>query len=134
MYAVCEVANEPMSQSAHTEIRHRETPHADLASRLDRLEEECPTNYGYLVRKWAEVREGLEATGQNYPSAKQVHEAIEEAESTPRTVGPALKALESLGVIGLWSESVGANRYDLTEYEQRTSDALGELIDVRAEE
>lgn len=81
----------------------------------------------------AEVREGLEATGQNYPS-KADPPAIDEPESTPRTVGPALKALESFGVIGLWSESVGANRYDLTEYEQRTSDTLGDLIEARADE
>lgn len=100
-----------------------------VAEELERLREECPTNYGYLVRQWGEVREGIEATTQNYPSAKQVHGAISDPESTPRTIGPALKALDSLDVIGLWSESVGANRYDLTEYDPVRSAALDDLLD-----
>lgn len=133
MYCYCHCTNRTMASSAGADIdpgSHR----ADLEARLERLREECPTNYGYLVRQWTGVREGIEATPQNYPSAKQVHRAIDEPEGTPQTVGPALKALESLGVIGLWSESVGANRYDLTEYEAGRSARLDELIDEHVSE
>lgn len=118
-----------MSRPAHVDENDNREAHQEVANRLARLDNECPTNYGYLARQWDVIREGIERTDQNYPSAKQIHDAIPEATSTPRTIGPALKALESLGVIGLWSESVGANRYDLTAYSQRRADALDDLLD-----
>lgn len=120
-----------MARSARIDPTQPGSARSDLAERLDHLREECPTNYGYLARQWEEIREGIEETPQNYPSAKQVHGAISDPESTPRTVGPALKALESLGAIGLWSESVGANRYDLTEYEPARAATLDELLSDR---
>lgn len=118
-----------MSRSARVDQNSRGELRQMVAERLDELREECPTNYGYLARQWTEVREGIEETEQNYPSAKQVHGAIPNSDSTPRTVGPALKALDSLGVIGLWSESVGANRYDLTAYDPRRADVLDDLLE-----
>lgn len=118
-----------MSRSARIEQNNRGEIRREVAEQLDELRKECPTNYGYLVRQWTVVREGIEETEQNYPSAKQVHGAIPDGDSTPRTVGPALKALDSLDVIGLWSESVGANRYDLTSYDPKRADVLDDLLE-----
>lgn len=120
-----------MSRSIRADQNDRGELRREVAERLEELREECPTNYGYLVRQWSVVREGIEETEQNYPSAKQIHGSIPDGDSTPRTVGPALKALDSLNVIGLWSESVGANRYDLTAYDPRRADVLDDLLDDR---
>ena len=103
-----------------------------LEAALDQLQERNPTNYGYLRQHVEEVCRGIERSDRSYPNAKQLHAELSAPDSTPRALGAALKALESLGVIGIWSDSVGSNRYDLTEYDSERVELLTELLAERA--
>ncbi|WP_101298001.1 DUF7504 family protein [Halegenticoccus soli] len=102
--------------------------------RLDGLRGDDPTNYGYLRRHWTEVRRGIEATDRNYPQARQISRELSDTELTSRTLGGALMALARLGLIGVWDDTVGPNRYDLTEYDPTAFDALGALLEDDEEE
>ncbi|MFC7136971.1 hypothetical protein [Halobaculum litoreum] len=101
-----------------------------LAERLvAHLRETDPTNFGYLRRHWTEARRGLTAVGMTYPQSKQVHAAIPDPETTPRTLGAALQALVKLGALGVWGDTVAANRYDLTGHDPARVDAVGAVLD-----
>ena len=101
-----------------------------IAPILDRLRQDDPTTFGYVRRHWAEARAGVEQCERNYPQAKQVHAAIVDPETTPRTLGMALSGLVALGVLDVWSETVGPTRYDLTAYSRARMWALGATIAV----
>jgi len=101
-----------------------------LADRLvAHLRETDPTNFGYLRRHWREARRGLAEVEMTYPQSKQVHAALPEPESTPRTLGAALGALVAVGALGVWGDTVAANRYDLTAYDPARVDAVGSALD-----
>ncbi|WP_235271496.1 hypothetical protein [Halorubrum saccharovorum] len=97
---------------------------------LDRLREADPTTFGYLRRHWTEARAGIEQCERNYPQAKQIHAALFEPETTPRTLGTALSGLVTLGVLNTWSETVGPTRYDLTAYRPVRMWAVGAALAV----
>ena len=84
--------------------------------RIDRLRRDDPTTFGYLRHHWAEAQRGIEACDRNYPQSKQVHAAISDPETTPRTLGTTLSGLVTLRALETWSETVGPTRYDLTAY------------------
>ncbi|MFB6194339.1 MAG: hypothetical protein ABEI75_04675 [Halobaculum sp.] len=88
-----------------------------------------PTNFGYLRSNWREARRGLEAVEMTYPQSKQVHDAIPDPETTPRTLGAALQALVELGGLDVWGDTVAANRYDMTAYDPERVAAVGAAID-----
>lgn len=94
------------------------------------LRERDPTNFGYLRQNWREARRGLTAVGMTYPQSKQVHAAIGDPDTTPRTLGAALQALVKLGALGVWGDTVAANRYDLTGYDPARVDAIGETVEA----
>ena len=102
-----------------------------LADRLvPYLRETDPTNFGYLRRHWREARRGLTEVDMTYPRSKQVHAALPDPESTPRTLGATLRALVTVGALGVWGDTVAANRYDLTGYDPARVDAVGEAVEA----
>jgi hypothetical protein len=105
-----------------------------VAAILDGLRRDDPTTFGYVRRHWAEARTGIERCERNYPQAKQVHAALSEPETTPRTLGMALSGLVSLGVVDTWSETVGPTRYDLTAYDPARMWAVGATLAVAGDE
>ncbi|MFC7070680.1 hypothetical protein [Halobaculum lipolyticum] len=105
-----------------------------LAERLvAHLRETDPTNFGYLRRHWVDARRGLAAVDMTYPQSKQVHAALPDTDTTPRTLGAALQALVKLGALGVWGDTVAANRYDLTGYDAARIDAVGAVLDDLAD-
>ncbi|WP_232745111.1 hypothetical protein [Halorubrum aethiopicum] len=92
---------------------------------IDRLQREDPTTFGYTRRYWAEAQRGIESCSRNYPQSKQVHAALSDPETTPRTLGATLSGLVSLGVLDTWTETVGSTRYDLTAYDPVRMAAIG---------
>lgn len=103
---------------------------AVAAQSLDYLRETDPTNFGYLRRYWREARRGLTAVEMTYPQSKQVHAALSDPETTSRTLGAALQALVKLGALGVWGDTVAANRYDLTQFDPARIDAIGAALDA----
>ncbi|EMA64255.1 hypothetical protein C469_01085 [Halorubrum lipolyticum DSM 21995] len=99
-----------------------------VAAVLERLRQDDPTTFGYVRRHWADARTGIERCERNYPQAKQVHAALSESETTPRTLGAALSGLVTLGVLDTWSETVGPTRYDLTAYRPGRLWAVGATL------
>ncbi|MGZ0748633.1 DUF7504 family protein [Haloparvum sp. AD34] len=100
---------------------------------IERLREEEPTNFGYARGHWREARAGVERCNRNYPQARQIHEAIDDPETSPRTLGAALKALVTLGVLDTWSENVASTRYDLTAYDPKRMEKVGAALDAADE-
>lgn len=96
---------------------------------ITRLRHNDPTNFGYAARHWREARQGIESCSRNYPQARQIHEAIDDPETNSRTLGATLQAFVTLDVIGTWGETVGATRYDLTEYDPEHLAAIGTALD-----
>ncbi|WP_313695611.1 hypothetical protein [Halorarum halobium] len=96
---------------------------------LEHLRRTDPTNFGYLRSHWREARTGLDSVEMCYPQAKQVHASLRDPETSPRTLGAALGALVELGALGLWGDTVAANRYDLTAYDPERVAAIGEAVE-----
>lgn len=109
-------------------VRFDDSPTA-LEAYVLHLRREDPTSYGYLRRHWREARRGIETTDRTYPQARQLHDALDDPESSPRVLGTALRALVTLGVIDVWGDTVGANRYDLTAYDPDRLATLGAILD-----
>jgi hypothetical protein len=99
---------------------------------VERLARDDPTTFGYVRRHWAEAKRGIEACDRNYPQSKQVHAALTEPETTPRTLGATLSGLVTLGALDTWSETVGPTRYDLTAYRPNRTCAIGVALEARA--
>lgn len=132
---VCRMAAETPDRNGFERIANVATDVVGVSSEdagavVDRLRRSDPTNYGYARRHWEEARQGIERCGRNYPQAKQIHERIADPETTPRTLGATLKALVEVGVIDVWSETVGPTRYDLTTYDADRLRAVGEELDA----
>jgi len=102
------------------------------AAAVERLAREDPTTFGYVRRHWAEAKRGIEACDRNYPQSKQVHAALANPETTPRTLGATLSGLVTLGALDTWSETVGPTRYDLTAYRPDRAWAIGVAIEAGA--
>ena len=120
---------------AATEIRSLFDPMEDVervdhpvAGTVDRLRRDDPTTFGYVRRHWAEAREGVERCTRNYPQSRQVHAALPDPETTPRTLGAALSGLVRLGVLDTWGETVGSTRYDLTAYDPDRMWVVGAVL------
>ncbi|CDK38343.1 hypothetical protein [Halorubrum sp. AJ67] len=99
---------------------------------VERLSREDPTTFGYVRRHWAEAKRGIEACDRNYPQSKQVHAALTDPETTPRTLGATLSGLVTLGALDTWSETVGPTRYDLTAYRPDRAWAIGAAVETGA--
>ncbi|QLG26784.1 hypothetical protein HUG10_04160 [Halorarum halophilum] len=110
-----------------------ETARAAAEVGLSYLRATDPTNFGYLRQHWREARRGLEAVEMSYPQAKQVHATLSDPRTTPRTLGAALRALVELGALGVWGDTVAANRYDLTAYDPERVATIGEAIESLAD-
>ena len=95
------------------------------ASAVERLSRDDPTTFGYVRRHWAEAKRGIEACDRNYPQSKQVHAALTDPETTPRTLGATLSGLVTLGALETWGDTVGSTRYDLTAYRPERTWAVG---------
>ncbi|MFC5277700.1 hypothetical protein ACFPM1_02785 [Halorubrum rubrum] len=98
---------------------------SEAMAAIDRLQREDPTTFGYVRRHWAEAQRGIESCSRNYPQSKQIHAALSDPETTPRTLGATLSGLVSLGVLDTWAETVGSTRYDLTAYDPVRMAAIG---------
>ncbi|TKX84759.1 hypothetical protein EXE43_17220, partial [Halorubrum sp. SS5] len=85
---------------------------------------------GYVRRHWAEARRGIEACDRNYPQSKQVHAALIDPETTPRTLGATLSGLVTLGALETWGDTVGPTRYDLTAYRPDRTRAIGAALEA----
>lgn len=96
---------------------------------VTQLRDDDPTNFGYLRSNWREARRGLEAVDMVYPQSKQIHEAIPEPDTTPRTLGAALQAFVELGALGVWGDTVAANRYDTRGYDPEMVDEIGRAVE-----
>ncbi len=102
----------------------------DVGGAVERLRRSDPTNFGYARRHWREARRGIERCERNYPKAKQIHRRLADPATTPRTLGATLKAFVDLGIIDVWSDTVGPTRYDLTAYDARRLLEAGEALDA----
>ena len=100
-------------------------PDADAVGALQRLRDDDPTNFGYFRRHWRDTLRALEASTRTYPQAKQLHADADVSDTSPRTLGASLSALERLDALALWGDTIGANRYDLTRYDAERAAALG---------
>ncbi|WP_144798552.1 DUF7504 family protein [Halorubrum depositum] len=105
-----------------------------VAGALDRLHRDDPTTFGYVRRHWAEARDGIERCTRNYPQSRQVHAALSDPETTPRTLGATLSGLVRLGVLDTWGETVGSTRYDLTAYDLDRMWVVGAVLAASADE
>ena len=105
-----------------------------VAGALDRLHRDDPTTFGYVRRHWVEAREGMERCTRNYPQSRQVHAALSDPETTPRTLGATLSGLVRLGVLDTWGETVGSTRYDLTAYDPDRMWVVGAVLSASADE
>lgn len=134
LYAYCDPDALPEStfdrlRSPFDAVVESEAVEEDLSATVDRFRREEPTKYGYLRQHWREAKRGIEASDRNYPQARQIHVAIDEPTTTPRTLGAALGALVQLGVIDRWGDTVSATRYDLTAYDADRLEAIGRIFE-----
>jgi hypothetical protein len=111
-----------------------EPVHHPVTGALDRLRRDDPTTFGYVRRHWAEARDGIERCTRNYPQSKQVHAALSDPATTPRTLGATLSGLVRLDVLDTWGETVGSTRYDLTAYDPDRMWAVGAALATSSEE
>lgn len=111
------------------------TPIGDPAAvaALQRLRESDPTNFGYFRNNWRDALRALDASTRTYPQAKQLHADLVDTDTSPRTLGAALSALERLGALELWGDTVGPNRYDLTSYDSSEVAKFGLAVESLAE-
>lgn len=107
---------------------------ADATATVERLSDDDPTTFGYVRRHWAEAKRGVEVCDRNYPQAKQVHAALSDPETTPRTMGAALSGLVTLGALETWGDTVGPTRYDLTAYRPDRTWAIGAALEAGVSE
>lgn len=107
---------------------------ADATAAVERLSRDDPTTYGYVRRHWAEAKRGVEACDRNYPQSKQVHAALTDPETTPRTLGATLSGLVTLGALETWGDTVGPTRYDLTAYRPERTWAVGAALETGTSE
>jgi hypothetical protein len=105
---------------------------ADATAAVGRLSRDDPTTFGYLRRHWAEAKRGIETCDRNYPQSKQVHAALTDPGTTPRTLGTTLSGLVTLGALDTWGNTVGPTRYDLTAYRPRRTWAVGAALEAGA--
>ncbi|WP_058366662.1 hypothetical protein [Haloparvum sedimenti] len=103
---------------------------SNVGRAVERLRRADPTNFGYARRHWREARRGIERCERNYPKAKQIHRRLADPATTPRTLGATLKAFVDLGIIDVWSDTVGPTRYDLTVYDAGRLLEVGEALDA----
>ena len=105
---------------------------AEARAAVERLSRADPTTFGYVRRHWAEAKRGIETCDRNYPQSKQVHAAMTDPETTPRTLGAALSGLVTLDALDTWGDTVGPTRYDLTAYRPEWTVAIGTALEVAA--
>lgn len=105
---------------------------AEATAAVEQLARNDPTTFGYVRQHWAEAKRGIESCDRNYPQSKQVHAALTEPETTPRTLGAALSGLVTLDALDTWGETVGPTRYDLTAYRSEWTTAIGTALEADA--
>ena len=103
---------------------------ADATAAVERLSRDDPTTFGYVRRHWVEAKRGIETCDRNYPQSKQVHAALTDPETTPRTLGATLSGLVTLGALKTWGDTVGPTRYDLTAYRSERTWAVGAALEA----
>ena len=104
------------------------------AAAVERLADDDPTTFGYVRRHWSEAKRGVETCDRNYPQSKQVHAALTDPETTPRTLGATLSGLVTLGALETWGDTVGPTRYDLTAYRPERTWAVGVALEAGVSE
>jgi hypothetical protein len=104
------------------------------AAAVERLADDDPTTFGYVRRHWSEAKRGIETCDRNYPQSKQVHAALTDPETTPRTLGATLSGLVTLGALETWGDTVGPTRYDLTAYRPERTWAVGAALEAGVSE
>jgi hypothetical protein len=107
---------------------------ADATAAVERLSHDDPTTFGYVRRHWVEAKRGIETCDRNYPQSKQVHAALTDPETTPRTLGATLSGLVTLGALETWGDTVGPTRYDLTAYRPERTWAVGAALEAGVSE
>ncbi|WP_239641186.1 hypothetical protein [Halorubrum distributum] len=107
---------------------------ADATAAVERLSRDDPTTFGYVRRHWVEAKRGIETCDRNYPQSKQVHAALTDPETTPRTLGATLSGLVTLGALETWGDTVGPTRYDLTAYRPERTLAVGAALEAYVSE
>ena len=107
---------------------------ADATAAIERLSRDDPTTFGYVRRHWVEAKRGIETCDRNYPQSKQVHAALTDPETTPRTLGATLSGLVTLGALETWGDTVGPTRYDLTAYRPERTWAVGAALEAYVSE
>ena len=107
---------------------------AAATAAVERLSRDDPTTFGYVRRHWVEAKRGIEACDRNYPQSKQVHAALTDPETTPRTLGATLSGLVTLGALETWGDTVGPTRYDLTAYRPERTWAVGVALEAGVSE
>lgn len=116
----------------HVDAVHGEAvPPTDAVAAVARLRADDPTTFGYVRRHWREAGAGVEAADRAYAQARQVHEALDDPETTPRSLGLALNGLVRLGVLDVWGDGIGANRYDLRAFDRDRFAAVGLALDAQ---
>ncbi len=108
-------------------------PTVDATAAVRRLREADPTKFGYFRQYWRDAVRALEAVDRAYPQAKQLHEAVETEELSPRMLGAALSALAWLDAISLRGNTNGANRYNRQSYDPEYAARLGFAVDALEE-
>lgn len=103
----------------------------DATAAVERLSRDDPTTFGYVRRHWVEAKRGIEVCERNYPQSKQVHAALTDPETTPRTLGATLSGLVTLDALDTWGDTVGPTRYDLTAYRPDRTWAVGAALAAR---
>lgn len=125
---VPEAILEDLTSAVH-HVHGTERDRDDVARQVAALKRDDPTNYGYAAQHWQEAKRGIETCSRNYPQARQIHDAIDDPETTPRTLGATLKAFVTLDVIDTWGDTVGATRYDLTVYDPDRVERVGAALE-----
>jgi hypothetical protein len=103
----CQRPNKPESDPSDWEVFDREA--------VDALRERSPQQYGLLLRNVSSVTEAIIRSERNYPTARQLYDELREPLICRTTFGRLLTIFADLGMIAIFAERGGANRYDLTD-------------------
>lgn len=106
-------------------------PPAEAIAAVERLRQDDPTSFGYARTHWREAGEALATTDRTYAQARQIHAALQDPETTPRSLGMALNALVRLDVLDVWGDTIGANRYDLQAFDRDRLAAVGQALSTQ---
>lgn len=100
----------------------------ELTTQIDTVRAKSPQQFGDLRRHHAVLKTALDAAEQNYPTSRQLYEALDDPPLTAQTFGQTLPLLVDFGIISLYTERNSANRYNIREYDTDRLKRLGDLL------